>query len=602
MRISSWFILGLCLCVDVLARGRSPSLHGKRLPANASAPIAAPLLRGEDVARVYQRTSDPGSKNRNYIIHLPTGYVETTEYPLVFVLHGCMQQHTTIKHDSDMDRLADSEGFIAVYPFITTYDGLRNSNCWGFWFNNEIRRGMGEVNDLAGIAHEVASLYTVDMNRVHMTGLSSGGAMATVAGVAYPDLFASIAPGAGIGYSETAACVTSTCLFGPTTRSIAAMRTSMDNEMSTRKRVVPVLALHSEADCTVQLVLADNIRDSWAALFDFSGSTPTETTTGTTDGYDWEYKKYGDFEGRSIAETHYVKRHSHGWIGGNNGQYAFPNGPDWSAIAWEFFKEHPMSYQDPVEVVIDSAVGDDDTLCIVVVGQFTNPADEVDGIFVRLSGIAPADPTAAVIDGRTFSWSLCGLANDTYYTPHAVARSSTDEELSSEVPGPLIKLGNPPVIPPTITFNAPAVDGQCVSITGLVTGESDLALVEARLQGASYKNVEFDNENRFETDFCGLEIGSYKVEVRATDELGLSATAETDAFDITQPPYDAEVLDSLTNHVAQQRVRTYMLGVGFGSFDVPYTELLATYGSTTPFSLYSSSDNWYHDVSNIPGQ
>ena len=40
--------------------------------------------------------------------------------------------------------LAERDGFIVVYPFITSYDGMRSPNCWGFWFPQHIHEGAGE--------------------------------------------------------------------------------------------------------------------------------------------------------------------------------------------------------------------------------------------------------------------------------------------------------------------------------------------------------------------------------------------------------------------------------------------------------------------------
>ena len=45
--------------------------------------------------------------------------------PLVVVLHGCNQTHRDIMNDTRFNDLAEAEKFIVVYPFITSYDGLR---------------------------------------------------------------------------------------------------------------------------------------------------------------------------------------------------------------------------------------------------------------------------------------------------------------------------------------------------------------------------------------------------------------------------------------------------------------------------------------------
>ena len=51
------------------------------------------------------------------------------------------------RHASD---LAERENFIVVYPFITTYDGPREENCWGFP-RDHIHEAL-EIEDLYQIA------------------------------------------------------------------------------------------------------------------------------------------------------------------------------------------------------------------------------------------------------------------------------------------------------------------------------------------------------------------------------------------------------------------------------------------------------------------
>ncbi|MCU0536900.1 MAG: PHB depolymerase family esterase, partial [Hydrococcus sp. Prado102] len=174
--------------------------------------VAAPALAGQDISKTFQALDYPGSRSRQYIIHLPSGYRRDSEpIPLVMVLHGCKETHKTIRYDTKFNRLADREGFAVVYPFITSYNGLRNPNCWGFWFNEHIHEGRGEVQDLRSIIEEVRRDYFIDPNRIHIAGLSSGGGMTIAALVAHSELFASGSSTAGLPYSETAYSVGRSC-------------------------------------------------------------------------------------------------------------------------------------------------------------------------------------------------------------------------------------------------------------------------------------------------------------------------------------------------------------------------------------------------------
>ncbi len=53
---------------------------------------------------------------RNYRLHLPTGYSANQEYPLVFNLHGFTSDALQQEFYSGMSTIADTAGFIVCYP------------------------------------------------------------------------------------------------------------------------------------------------------------------------------------------------------------------------------------------------------------------------------------------------------------------------------------------------------------------------------------------------------------------------------------------------------------------------------------------------------
>ncbi len=99
-----------------------------------------------DLRKTFRRRGYAGSRDREYLVHLPPGQDPAGRpRPLVVVLHGCHQDHEAIRHDTGFNEVADREGFLVVSPFITTYDGWRSKNCWGFWKDEHIHEGAGEV-------------------------------------------------------------------------------------------------------------------------------------------------------------------------------------------------------------------------------------------------------------------------------------------------------------------------------------------------------------------------------------------------------------------------------------------------------------------------
>ena len=63
---------------------------------------------------------DHDGLSRSYILHKPLDFVENS--PLLFVLHGFGSSATTIMTYSQMNTLADENGFMVCYPQGSTLD------------------------------------------------------------------------------------------------------------------------------------------------------------------------------------------------------------------------------------------------------------------------------------------------------------------------------------------------------------------------------------------------------------------------------------------------------------------------------------------------
>lgn len=554
--------------------------------------VATTALAGQDVDRTFTAKAYPGSKNREYIVHLPTGYDASRPRPLVMVLHGCKQTHRTIKNESGFDALADAEGFIVVYPFITRYDGLRNENCWGFWFDQEIHAGAGEVQDLAGIIDEVAAAYAVDPNRIHITGLSSGGAMAVAVMVAHSERIASGAETAGLAYGETAASVPRSCTFAGVLKSPAESAAAMDGEMGAGKRLVPLFIVHSENDCTVNIQAARNLRDSWGIAFGVDTANPMMTRSGTTQGTPWTRSSYGS-AGVVVLETLFLKGLNHGWYGNGDGEYAFSNAPDSARLMWDFFQAHPLHGNTPPTVTIAAAFveGED---CITVTGSAADSDGTVDTVTVTLEG-ANAPPAAATLTADSYHYTACNLPRDAWYTPRV--RAVDDAGAATEVLGEPLAVGQPPVNPPpTLTLAEPSVEGDCVTLAGTATDDSAVTAVEARIGDGAWSEAALAGEG-WSYRACGLAAGSYATAARATDDGG-AVTTETGASAVVSVRHEGIARADLTGHLLAQRLRLY--ANGFGAADRSYLELYYQHGVRGVFPLYLAQGRWYADPANIP--
>lgn len=280
------------------------------------------------------------SQARDYIVYTPSGYRLDEELPLVMVLHGCRQTHLDIRANSGFDEIADRERFIVVYPFVTRYIGIRNLNCWGWWQRFHVRAGTGEVEDLRRIIEQVQAEFTVDQERIHITGLSSGAAMSVAALVAHGKLFASGASVAGVAYGESMRAVRINHFLSVKYHTLANTVKRMKNQLKGKGKLAPLLIIQSQNDQTVELQSALNLRDSWLEVKRARKERP-DPLTNTTRDITWEYRQFQRGDEATPVETLLVEKLKHAWIGGNEGEYSESRGPNISEIIWLFFKRHP---------------------------------------------------------------------------------------------------------------------------------------------------------------------------------------------------------------------------------------------------------------------
>lgn len=307
------------------------SLHVDK--ADKSAPAPGGILH---------RRSYPGSRTRRFELHLPRGYGDDSAMPLLMVLHGCRQNSADIRSISNFDAIADREGFVVVYPFVTGYSGTRMRNCWGWWLDSEVRPGAGEVEDLWQIIEQVRGEVSVDGRRIHVAGLSSGGGMAVAAMVAHSDKIASGAAVAGVPYSETPRAVAYGAPSGVQFKPIEQVVSAMKSVMGEHRRPSPIFIVHSCDDPVVDIQAARNIRDSWAGCFGIDTTRPVSKSSGITGGAPWVHARYRQAWKRPAIETLFIEGRGHGWYGGNPGKFSYPAGPDTAELMWRFFKRHPL--------------------------------------------------------------------------------------------------------------------------------------------------------------------------------------------------------------------------------------------------------------------
>jgi feruloyl esterase len=118
--------------------------------------------------------------------------------PLVIALHGCTQTADEYDYGTGWSLLADKVGFAVICPQQQSANNPRN--CFSWFLPDDIARGQGEAQSIREMVEHAIATFAADRGRVFVTGLSAGGAMASVMLATYPEVFAGGAIIAGLPY------------------------------------------------------------------------------------------------------------------------------------------------------------------------------------------------------------------------------------------------------------------------------------------------------------------------------------------------------------------------------------------------------------------
>ena len=128
--------------------------------------------------------------------YLPAGLADQSA--LVVVLHGCAQTAASYDYGAGWSTLAERYGVALLLP---EQQHANNPNGCFNWFQlSDTQRGQGEALSIRQMVDKMVLDHGIDARRVYVTGLSAGGAMASVMLATYPDVFAGGAIIAGLPY------------------------------------------------------------------------------------------------------------------------------------------------------------------------------------------------------------------------------------------------------------------------------------------------------------------------------------------------------------------------------------------------------------------
>jgi poly(hydroxyalkanoate) depolymerase family esterase len=268
---------------------------------------------------------------RPYKLYVPSGY-RGQAVPLIVMLHGCTQSPDDFATGTAMNRVAEEQNYIVVYPGQTV--SAHGQKCWKWFSADNQQRGKGEPLLIAGLTLQIMQDYAVDPRRVYIAGLSAGGAAAAIMGDTYPDIYAAVGVHSGLacGAANSIPSALAAMKHG-----VGGMRRG-GSANGTDGRPVPTIVFHGDNDGTVssrngEEVVAQVSRDRTLRMRVQTGRVPG--------GHAYTCTVHSDEKGKPMIEQWVIHGAGHAWSGGSpKGSYTDHRGPDATREMMRFFGEH----------------------------------------------------------------------------------------------------------------------------------------------------------------------------------------------------------------------------------------------------------------------
>jgi poly(hydroxyalkanoate) depolymerase family esterase len=226
--------------------------------------------------------------------------------PLVVALHGCSQSAEEYDHGAGWSALADRFGFAVVYP--QQQPANNPKNCFSWFLPDDMTRDHGEALSIRQMVEHAIVTFGADRRRVFVTGLSAGGAMASIMLATYPEVFAGGAIIAGLPYG----CARTVqqafeAMFTDQSPSAHALGDRVRAASKHRGPWPKISVWHGTADSIVKPSNAENIASQWIDVHGLSAAPSYEKSSGSHTRKVWT-----DANGDALIEVFSISGMAHG--------------------------------------------------------------------------------------------------------------------------------------------------------------------------------------------------------------------------------------------------------------------------------------------------
>ncbi len=268
--------------------------------------------------RTAERTISSGGLRRQYLLHLPPSYQVDSPTPLVLSFHGHGANANDQEGRTGLSRVADEQGFIAVYP-----QGLRGPTGATGWATTARRTvKVDDVLFVSDLLNQLQARLCIDPRRIFATGFSNGGGMTNVLACTMAGRLAAFAPVSGSYPPYPGGCFP--------------------------VRPVPMLEIHGTEDSVVPYTGKPAMHEppvlswlqGWASADGCTSGPTTFYEQGDVTGMEWTGCK------DDATVVHYrIAGEGHTWP---PSVFVEPGAPadhtiSASLLIWMFFQQHPLA-------------------------------------------------------------------------------------------------------------------------------------------------------------------------------------------------------------------------------------------------------------------
>jgi feruloyl esterase len=256
--------------------------------------------------RRLQELTEFGNNPGNLRMHIYVPDVIGPSPALVVALHGCTQTADSYDQGTGWSDLADRLGFILVFPEQPPANNPQN--CFSWFLPRDTARDCGEALSIRQMIAKAIEKFGVHRDRIYITGLSAGGAMASVMLATYPEIFAGGAIIAGLPYGSASSVQEAfEAMFNERVPSSRALGDHVRAASNHRGPWPKIAVWHGTADTVVRPSNADHIVRQWIDVQQLPNRPSVEEQIGLHTRRSWK-----DPNGDTRIEAYSIAGMGHG--------------------------------------------------------------------------------------------------------------------------------------------------------------------------------------------------------------------------------------------------------------------------------------------------